>query len=202
MYNLFSVKTYANMEKIVVDARMIYHSGIGVYLRSIIERLMNIGKFKILLLVYRQNIGIYGTKVEYVLVKSEIYSLRELFEIPFKIPRCNVFWTPHFNSPVFPTKAKRRLTTIHDVYHLAHLKKFSFLERMVIPRSRSRSLESRTQVGTASPSRKMPDCSSRESTRVVLPWSTWAMIATLRMGRLMGLEIPELEAVVMFRKKP
>ena len=93
---------------------------------------MNIGKFKILLLVYRQNIGIYGTKVEYVLVKSEIYSLRELFEIPFKIPRCNVFWTPHFNSPVFPTKAKRRLTTIHDVYHLAHLKKFSFLERMVI----------------------------------------------------------------------
>src|SRR5665647_3133235 len=26
----------------------------------------------------------------------------------------------------------------------------------------------------------MPDCCSRRSTRVVLPWSTWAMMATLR----------------------
>src|SRR4029078_5142052 len=31
----------------------------------------------------------------------------------------------------------------------------------------------------------MPDCCSRRSTRVVLPWSTWAMMATLR--RLMAL---------------
>src|SRR5262249_39587565 len=29
-------------------------------------------------------------------------------------------------------------------------------------------------------SRKVPDCCSRRSTRVVLPWSTWAMMATLR----------------------
>src|SRR5688572_1484852 len=36
---------------------------------------------------------------------------------------------------------------------------------------------------SSSPARNMPDCLRSWSTRVVLPWSTWAMMATLRMGR-------------------
>src|SRR5580698_5216218 len=54
------------------------------------------------------------------------------------------------------------------------------LARMVIPRSRSRSLESIARSVTFWFSRKVPDCCSRRSTSVVLPWSTWAMMATLR----------------------
>src|SRR5512134_571185 len=54
---------------------------------------------------------------------------------------------------------------------------------IVIPFSRSRSMESITRSGTAWCSRKMPLCFSIASTSVVLPWSTWAMIATLRMSR-------------------
>ena len=54
------------------------------------------------------------------------------------------------------------------------------LARMVMPRSRSRSLESIARSATRWFSRKAPDCCSSRSTRVVLPWSTWAMIATLR----------------------
>src|SRR5437868_1327467 len=54
------------------------------------------------------------------------------------------------------------------------------LERIVMPRSRSRSLESMTRSMTASFSRKMPLCLSMASTSVVLPWSTCAMIAILR----------------------
>ena len=54
------------------------------------------------------------------------------------------------------------------------------LARMVMPRSRSRSLESITRSATRWFSRKAPDCCSRRSTSVVLPWSTWAMMATLR----------------------
>src|SRR5512134_2990641 len=53
---------------------------------------------------------------------------------------------------------------------------------IVIPFSRSRSIESITRSGTAWCSRKMPLCLSIASTRVVFPWSTWAMIATLRMS--------------------
>ena len=40
-------------------------------------------------------------------------------------------------------------------------------------------------------SRKVPDWRRSWSTRVVLPWSTWAMIAMLRMARDMGW-IPEV----------
>src|SRR5436305_2403746 len=56
----------------------------------------------------------------------------------------------------------------------------TFLARMVIPFSRSRSPESRTRSATSWFSRKAPDCQSMASTRVVLPWSTWATMATLR----------------------
>src|ERR1700690_145113 len=51
---------------------------------------------------------------------------------------------------------------------------------MVMPRSFSRSLESMTRSTTASLERKVPDWRSMASTSVVLPWSTWAMMAMLR----------------------
>ncbi len=60
------------------------------------------------------------------------------------------------------------------------------LARMVMPRSRSRSLESITRSATRWLSRKAPDCCSSRSTRVVLPWSTWAMMAMLRSFLGMG----------------
>src|SRR6266481_5960912 len=51
---------------------------------------------------------------------------------------------------------------------------------MVMPRSRSRSFESMTRSATVSLSRNVPLWRSMASTSVVLPWSTWAMIAILR----------------------
>src|ERR1700685_1207480 len=56
------------------------------------------------------------------------------------------------------------------------------LARMVMPRSRSRSLESSARSATRWFSRNEPDCCSRRSTRVVLPWSTWAIMAIWRSG--------------------
>jgi len=47
-----------------------------------------------------------------------------------------------------------------------------FLAMIVMPFSRSRSIESMIRSGTDSFSRKRPDCQSIASTRVVLPWST------------------------------
>ena len=53
-----------------------------------------------------------------------------------------------------------------------------------MPRSRSSSFESMTRSTTCSLARKVPLCCSMASTSVVLPWSTWAMIAILRMPEL------------------
>ena len=55
-----------------------------------------------------------------------------------------------------------------------------FLAKMVIPRSCSNALESMTRSTSAARSPKVPDCCNSLSTRVVLPWSTWAIIAILR----------------------
>src|SRR5438094_9135245 len=53
-----------------------------------------------------------------------------------------------------------------------------------MPRSRSRSFESITRSSMCSWAAKVPDCCSSLSTNVVLPWSTWAMMATLRRLRI------------------
>ena len=55
-----------------------------------------------------------------------------------------------------------------------------------MPRSRSRSFESITRSATFSLSRKVPLWRSSWSTSVVLPWSTWAMMATLRICGVMS----------------
>src|SRR3989304_5695390 len=56
----------------------------------------------------------------------------------------------------------------------------AFFARIVIPFSRSRSVESRARSGSSNRESSWPDCRSMASTSVVLPWSTCAMIATLR----------------------
>src|SRR4051812_18323457 len=64
----------------------------------------------------------------------------------------------------------------------------AFLARIVMPRSRSWSIESMTRSVSASASwaENTPDWRSMASTRVVFPWSTWAMIATFRMSERAG----------------
>ena len=59
--------------------------------------------------------------------------------------------------------------------------------RIVMPRSRSWSIESMTRSTTSWFSRHTPDCWSMASTSVVLPWSTWAMIATFRTSSRLAL---------------
>ena len=59
-----------------------------------------------------------------------------------------------------------------------------FLARMVIPRSRSSSLESITRSTKVSLARNVPLWRSMASTSVVLPWSTCAMMAMLRILEL------------------
>ncbi len=60
-------------------------------------------------------------------------------------------------------------------------------ERIVMPRSRSRSFESIAQSAMTSPARNCPAWRRKPSTSVVLPWSTCAMIAMLRTSALTGL---------------
>jgi glycosyltransferase involved in cell wall biosynthesis len=94
-------------------------SGIGTYIKNIIPNLVD--NFDVILLVNKKEIQEYSfyNKVQVIECKSKIYSIQEQFELCKKIPNCDIFWSPHYNIPLLPIKAKKRVVTIHDVFHLA-----------------------------------------------------------------------------------
>src|SRR3989344_7758063 len=88
--------------KIVIDARMYQESGVGRYIRNLIENLKKIDK---------QN--------EYILFSQDIkwYSIKEQIKLPglLKSLKPDLVHFPHFNVPIF-YKGKF-VVTIHDLIH-------------------------------------------------------------------------------------
>lgn len=135
------------MKKICIDARMIESAGIGTYLKSLIKNLneeilknqiLKEEKLKIFLIVNTKvkkekklDIDIFNSKnFKLIFLDAPIYSIKEQILLPFKIPKCDLFFSPHFNVPIFPIRAKKRMVTIHDVFHLAFFKKLKFFEKI------------------------------------------------------------------------
>jgi glycosyltransferase involved in cell wall biosynthesis len=90
---------------------MIGYSGVGVYIKNVVFML-------------NTSINCLGWDVKDV----KIYSVFEQY-IYLKIPSSKLFWSPHWNIPLLPIRAKKRMVTIHDVYHLAFANQFSALKR-------------------------------------------------------------------------
>ena len=112
---------------LTIDARMIGASGVGRYIRSLLPYLAENQGFSLTLLGNEEDLNKYGMfnsdRIRIVECNAKIYSLKEQFELAIKIPEaCDLFWSPHYNTPLFPIRAKRRVVTIHDVFHLAFLK--------------------------------------------------------------------------------
>lgn len=118
---------------LVIDCRMINMSGIGTYLKNIIPGLIESDCFDITCMGY-SNIKEFNwfDKVKYIRLNSKILSIAEQFELTWKIPSCDLFWSPNWNIPLLFTKAKSRIVTIHDVYHLANAGEFSKLNIAVV----------------------------------------------------------------------
>jgi glycosyltransferase involved in cell wall biosynthesis len=67
--------------------------------------------------------------VDHIPFDAPIYSIREQLQLPFVIPRCDLFWSPHYNIPVLPMRARHLVATVHDVYHLAFGAELSWIQR-------------------------------------------------------------------------
>lgn len=80
----------------VIDARMYQHGGIGTYIENLLRHL----------------------SLDVAPLKAPIYSVAEQLEYARKIPPCDFFFSPHFNVPLFKTRAQRQIVTIHDTFHL------------------------------------------------------------------------------------
>lgn len=104
---------------LTIDFRMHNASGIGTYMKNIVPFLVD--RFDVTLLGNSGEIQNYSWsgKVKIIECNSKIYSIKEQFELFKKIPKCDVFWSPHYNVPLLPILAKKRMVTVHDIFHLA-----------------------------------------------------------------------------------
>jgi glycosyltransferase involved in cell wall biosynthesis len=116
------------MKKIIlaIDCRMINMSGIGTYLKHILPGVIQSGQFDVICLGYEElRTFRWFSHVRYIELRSDILSAKEQWELFKKIPSCDIFWSPNWNVPLLPIRAKHRIVTIHDVYHLANASQFS-----------------------------------------------------------------------------
>ena len=119
------------MKEICVDARMAFHSGIGTYIRNILPHL-NDAFTALRVLAPFSLINQWPELMRYDLIplSAPLYSIQEQLQLPRSIPSCDLFWTPHYNIPIFPIRARKRVVTIHDVYHWAYGATLSLPKRL------------------------------------------------------------------------
>ena len=97
-----------------IDTRMAFSSGVGTFIREVIP-LFSKHFFRVTLL----NNHLWSHPWEEIPFDAPIYSIQEQRLFSQKIPSCDWFWSPHYNVPFFPIRAKKRAVTIHDVCHIA-----------------------------------------------------------------------------------
>lgn len=106
--------------KVCIDARMIDSSGIGTIIQNFLVSFS--GEFQLIVLGNENKLQSFlASKSNYRIIKLDapIYSLKEQFYLARLIPACDIFWSPHYNIPLLPIKAKKRVVNINDVFHLA-----------------------------------------------------------------------------------
>ncbi len=107
---------------IFLDSRMLFSSGIGRYLRSILTEfsLDDRGKLfsKVLCNTIEQENWIHDRFPGAVTILRDwnIYSGSEMLNLPILTKGCSVAWTPHFNYPII--SAKKKIVTVHDLIPL------------------------------------------------------------------------------------
>lgn len=95
------------MTDVVLDARMIRHSGIGTYLRGLVGEYQHHPFFE------KYSFALGGQTFPF---RSPIYSIQEQIEYPFHLKQCRLWHSPHYNIPWFKGKP-RLVVTIHDLIH-------------------------------------------------------------------------------------
>ncbi|MBN8218028.1 MAG: glycosyltransferase family 4 protein [Spirochaetes bacterium] len=118
---------------VCVDARALPWSGIGRYLGENLRRLVGEPGFRWTLLGDPDRIAAAGIPTggpSRVRAWSRaIFSPLEQAEYPRVIPPCDVFWAGHFNVPLLPIRARRRVATLYDLQPIAQTAERSWLRR-------------------------------------------------------------------------
>ncbi|MEW4241085.1 glycosyltransferase family 1 protein [Priestia megaterium] len=110
------------MYKILIDARMVKSSGIGVYIDKLLEFILqNNTDYQISLLGSEAELVKFLSfrNVSIIKCDSPIYSIKEqITMMKIGLKGFDLVWSPHYNIPVF--SSTKLLVTVHDVFHLKH----------------------------------------------------------------------------------
>jgi glycosyltransferase involved in cell wall biosynthesis len=104
---------------VAIDARMLEHSGIGTYLRNLLENLATIENeyvFHVLCPSKEALRGLPPDRFRFVAAKSPIYSLSEQWEIARLARPGHLLHSPHYNAPLL--YRGNLVVTIHDLIHV------------------------------------------------------------------------------------
>lgn len=119
----------ARFYDIIIDARMINHSGIGRILRETLFRLTK--KFKIFVIIPPSGVPyVLQHGLNYRVSNVPIYHPAEHFMFFKDSFKGKVFWSPHYNIPFFLFPGTPRVTTICDLNHIEFGKELSFPKRI------------------------------------------------------------------------
>jgi len=139
------------MKEICIDVRMALNSGIGTYIRNIVSRLLK-GPFNLKLIAHQELIQKWPALSSFnvLLTSAPLYSVQEQIALPLLVPKCDLFWTPHFNIPLAGVRANKRMITLHDVYHLAFGENLSWPKRLYAKTVISRAVKISDHILTVS----------------------------------------------------
>ena len=110
---------------ITIDCRKLRDSGVGVYLRNNLAKIIAKTSYKFSLIGNQKElhdwlkaIELGSSEISIIPCDASIFSLREQIEIWKKIPKnCDLFWSPFYVIPIIYNGMI--LVTFHDVFPLA-----------------------------------------------------------------------------------
>lgn len=103
---------------LVVDARMIRHAGIGVYLSNLLPRIVALRPGWRVSALMPHDFPSKIAGVASIPCHSDIYTFAEQRELVAAIPAdTDLLWSPHYNVPLLSRMPW--VVTVHDVAHLA-----------------------------------------------------------------------------------
>jgi glycosyltransferase involved in cell wall biosynthesis len=116
---------------VCVDGRLITQTGIGTFLRSTLTAISHATAYELTILCREDEQDILQSfSSNLIVMHSAIYTVKEQAEYRKTIPSCDLFWSPHFNVPLLPVKAKKKVSVICDVYHLAHFSSLNLSQKI------------------------------------------------------------------------
>ena len=128
-----------SIKTITLDVRMMQFSGIGAYIRNLVPLVIKSSpEIKFNLLGHPEEMEKLkgftpGPKLNWVEMKSGIFTVSEQVELLQKIPReADLFWSPNYNFPVF--WRGKLLVTVHDVFHLLMNKRDGSIPKWIYSR--------------------------------------------------------------------